>query len=194
MSRLKALLTVDEITDRCEMEPNSGCWLWCGAVNSLGYPFVVRRREGRRRHISVTRTMLSLKTGHAIPFDAEACHRCDTPSCVNPDHLFIGSHRDNMGDASAKGRTARGERSGPAKLTAQAVMESRLARPHDLPEMAKRLGVSLYQLKAARNGKQWKWITDVPPVKRSPEEIREQCRQAGRLGGLVKTKPKRGRQ
>jgi hypothetical protein len=47
-----------------------------------------------------------------IPDDMGICHRCDTPPCVNPDHLFLGTQKDNMADCAAKGRLATGEQHG----------------------------------------------------------------------------------
>lgn len=78
----------------------SGCWLWTGAAINTGYGmFYPKHGEGVLAH----RYSYSLKNG-PIPCGMHCCHKCDTPSCVNPDHLFLGSAAENMRDASRKGR------------------------------------------------------------------------------------------
>jgi hypothetical protein len=60
-----------------------------------------------------------------LPATAFVCHRCDNPPCVNPEHLFLGTRKDNTEDAISKNRFARGERSGQSKLTTEQVITIR---------------------------------------------------------------------
>lgn len=80
-------------------EPNSGCFLWIGAVDRKGYGLVRRGHVNWRAH----RLSWTLANG-PIPAGMLVCHHCDTPSCVNPQHLFIGTHTDNEADKRKKGR------------------------------------------------------------------------------------------
>lgn len=96
-------------------EPNSGCWLWTGAVSRSGYGIVMRGRKSEGQ-IRAHRASWKIYRGE-IPVGMFVCHKCDVRSCVNPDHLWLGQHADNMADRNAKGRAARGERGGNAKLT-----------------------------------------------------------------------------
>jgi hypothetical protein len=80
-------------------EPNSGCWLWVGAYKGKGY--------GHMGHdgANIAAHRLSYEIHHGpIPNGMLVCHRCDTPECVNPDHLWLGTHQDNLLDASQKKR------------------------------------------------------------------------------------------
>lgn len=80
-------------------EPNSGCWLWIGAVLPSGYG----KMGIYGRTIGAHRISFELFRGE-IPNGLHICHRCDNPCCVNPDHLFAGTRQDNMQDCIAKGR------------------------------------------------------------------------------------------
>lgn len=83
-----------------EKEPNTGCWLWTGATAGNGYGKL--GLDGRT--VYAHRTFYESVVG-AIPAGLKVCHRCDTPSCVNPDHLFVATQAANLADARAKGRT-----------------------------------------------------------------------------------------
>jgi hypothetical protein len=100
----------------------SGCWLWTGGtrLNNKGVAYP-RHWNDYRKSIGAHRFSFELVHG-AIPKGMYVCHKCDTPLCVNPDHLFVGTHHDNMHDMVQKKRsfTGRGEnKKGLAKLTNQ---------------------------------------------------------------------------
>jgi hypothetical protein len=82
-------------------EPNSGCWLWMGAVVPDGYgSFGISTKQTMKAH----RVSWLLYRG-AIPPQTHVLHHCDTRCCVNPDHLFLGDNAANVADRVAKGRS-----------------------------------------------------------------------------------------
>lgn len=95
-----------------------GCWIWCGGDFSYGYGAFSYNNQNRPAH----RISWFLYRGE-IPKGMMVCHRCDQPLCVNPEHLFLGTQRDNMADKVRKGRQARGESHGMSKLTDWEVMQ-----------------------------------------------------------------------
>lgn len=91
---------IDKFFDKhVSPEPNSGCWLWDGSINSDGYGNIGRNKITQKAHRYVfEKTFGKLEKGLCV------CHKCDVPSCVNPDHLFAGTHTDNMRDRAKKGK------------------------------------------------------------------------------------------
>lgn len=81
-------------------DPETGCVLYTGFRNKQGYSQVNWRPSGR---ILVHRLAYEQING-PIPHGHVVCHRCDTPNCVNPSHLFVGTQKDNLRDMFAKGR------------------------------------------------------------------------------------------
>jgi len=117
----------------------TGCWEWTGAKDSKGYGALTVRTNKKPKVISTHRLMWQEKVGQ-IPEELCVLHKCDRPCCINPDHLFIGTIADNSADMVAKGRSAKGvksgrythpetnpvgERNGRAKITADDVVEIR---------------------------------------------------------------------
>jgi hypothetical protein len=83
-------------------EPNSGCWLWAGRLCGGGYGSL--KVDGRR--CQAHRASWEFHIG-PIPAGLLACHKCDNPPCINPSHIFLGTHRDNLRDMVAKGRVCK---------------------------------------------------------------------------------------
>lgn len=85
----------------------SGCWLWLGATTNAGYGKIWYNGKLELAH----RARWMADHG-PIPDEKFVLHRCDNPSCVRPDHLFLGTHQENMDDCQEKGRYQRGLRNG----------------------------------------------------------------------------------
>ena len=87
----------DFLLSRIEPDANGGCWLWAGTINAGGYGYTSRGMAHR----------LSYKTfvGN-VPDDILVCHTCDVRACINPAHLWLGTHKDNSDDMMKKQRGA----------------------------------------------------------------------------------------
>lgn len=126
---------------------SSGCWEWTGCQDGRGYGlFGISSKVKKRAY----RYSYELYIGE-IPKGMSVCHRCDNKLCVNPEHLFVGTHAENMADMVAKGRSARGlgERHARAKLTKDDVREIRSSDKSDRA-LAKKYGVcgrTIWQVK-----------------------------------------------
>ena len=145
----------------------TSCWLWTGSRNAGGYGVIVRSfdlpdgRAASRPEIA-SRMAYELRIG-PIPADTHVRHACDTPACVRPEHLVLGSAYDNVQDMIARGRMARGEQRGHAKLTDTIVRTLRDAYAADpslsYERLAQRVGVTRAAAAGAIRGDTW---THVP--------------------------------
>lgn len=132
-------IPVKERLMRAVTKDPSGCWI-CGlAKNDGGYSYI----GINGRYIGAHRIAYELFIG-PIPKDMFVLHKCDVRSCVNPGHLFVGTHIDNMNDGVRKRRFVCGENNNMAKLTNKQVIEIRayLKKGVLQKELAKMYGVS----------------------------------------------------
>ena len=136
-------------------EPMSGCWLWLGAIGSSGYGWI--GAGPGRKVLAAHRVSWELYRGPVN--DLHVLHRCDNPCCVNPDHLFLGTHQENIADCKAKGRAirARGAQASNAKLTEDQAHQIRRSRKK-LREIAAEFDIGLPAVSAIRCGKTWKHL------------------------------------
>ncbi len=150
------------------------CWLWTGTMAWGGYGHM------RGRYLP---EIVCLFASHRLSWeihrgpiadDLWVLHDCpggDNPACVNPDHLWLGNHADNMADAFAKGSCSsptkrnpaiapRGEQHGRAKLTVEKVVEIRklLLAGATCPEIAAIIGISESAIRHVKKGRVWAWL------------------------------------
>ena len=112
---------IERFYEKIMYEPNTGCWLWTAAYNEGGYGILRINKKNVRAH----RLSYEMHVG-PIPEGLFVCHKCDTPACCNPTHLFIEKYRGhNDQDRCDKGRTAKGNRLPQSKLTTEKVKEIR---------------------------------------------------------------------
>lgn len=134
---------------------DGGCWMWIGTKVNKGYGVIGYRGKAIGAH----RMSYIIHHGE-IPDGMILLHSCDNPSCVNPDHLRLGTRAENCADKVAKGRQNRGETNSNAKVTETDVIEMRrlYANGSTCAELAEKYslsGVGVWQIVTGRN---WKHI------------------------------------
>ncbi len=130
-----------------------GCWEWLGA-KSDGYGTIHHAGRQRKAH----RIAYELKYG-VVPDGASVLHRCDNPSCVNTDHLFLGTIAENNADRARKGRSAdvRGANSPRAKLTTNQAAEVKRRRlaGETITALAREFGIHHSAVSRIAKGQTW---------------------------------------
>jgi hypothetical protein len=134
--------------------PETGCLEWTGSKTRTGYG---RIRVGPKLYLS-HRYAFMLALGD-IPEGQCVCHQCDNPACCNPEHLFLGTQRENVADMMAKGRqhNRTGSKNSCAKLTEKDVIEIReaCASGAKQADMARKYNVSQVAISLIVLRKKW---------------------------------------
>ena len=105
-----------------KVNKTDSCWLWTEGLRGNGYGrFTVGKVGVDRRSVPAHRLVWEWRTGKPVPPELEVCHKCDVRHCVRPEHLFIGTPRDNAVDRELKGRGGKGR----AKITYEIAHEIR---------------------------------------------------------------------
>jgi hypothetical protein len=135
-------------------EPNSGCFLWLKSLSSDGYGNATVNGRWQSAH----RLAWEAANG-PVPPDMIVCHKCDVPSCVNPQHLWLGTHGANARDRDNKNRTSRmpGEVNPLSKIKEHQVHAIRADRRHR-KEIAAEYGLSVSQISRIRRRVLWRHV------------------------------------
>lgn len=159
----------ERFMEKVHHEPTTGCWLWGGCADSQGYG-QIRRGPVRDGVAQATSISLYLHLGIIVPPGMLVCHRCDNPPCVNPDHLFVGTTKDNSADMHRKGRSniLRGSLSPHAKVTEHDVADIRNAyrRGELMKELAATYGIKETTVGHIATGRSWTHVATPPHRKR----------------------------
>ena len=138
------------------VDKTDGCWLWKGST-CRGYGRISVENRIMRAH----RASWELAFGK-IPDGLYVLHHCDNNTCVRPDHLFLGTQKDNIQDCVQKGRlnTAIGEKRGSTRLTVEQVLliRQKLKLGIRARELANEYGVNRSTIYHIKQGRNWKWL------------------------------------
>lgn len=134
------------------------CWNWIGSIDNAGYGRITVAGKTCKAHRVSWEDAFGLIAGSLF-----VLHRCDNRACVRPDHLFLGTHKDNMADMQSKGRAAPiahnyiGERNPRAKLTELQARRAKYGTDR-LCDLAREFGVPDSTLRNIRRGKNWRQL------------------------------------
>ena len=147
----------ERLLDKVEIITESGCWVWMGGTDTFGYgnPSIDLKKRSAHR-------LSYAEFNGKIPDGMCVLHRCDVPACINPNHLFLGTHQDNMKDMALKGRARgggsyedrNGESNPNSKLTASEALEIKHSRLTQ-KQLSEKYGVAAGTISGIKTGKRW---------------------------------------
>lgn len=136
------------------------CWVWYKATDKDGYGVIQVNSQHAKAH-----RFSFLQHKGFIPSKWHVCHTCDNPSCVNPEHLFVGTSSDNRQDSIRKGRSPicdqAGKKNPNVKITAALALEiyNRCYSGQTQKYIAEKLGVTRSNVNNIKFGRTWVWLT-----------------------------------
>ncbi len=143
---------IQRFWSKVDKAEGDSCWEWLACKLNNGYGGFRLNGKLVRAH----RLAWSLHYRRKIPESMWVLHYCDNPGCVNPRHLFLGTHLDNVRDAVEKGRMNQGEDNGRSKLTEpQAILIKEIYPAATQSLLAKMYGVDRSQISKIVNGERW---------------------------------------
>jgi hypothetical protein len=130
----------EKFFDYIDKDEATGCWNWIGGKDKNGYGIISVYLNPGRVCVRAHRFSYELYKG-SISLGMFICHSCDNPSCVNPDHLWLGTHLENEQDKDKKDRRPRGHIAHNRKLTQEQILKIRNTTI-SAAKLAKEFGVS----------------------------------------------------
>ena len=150
------------LDSKCTLVGN-GCLRWDGQLGNNGYGVVKYCGKSRWAH------RLSLILALNLDIDSlsrkiQVCHHCDFGRCLNPDHLYLGTHQDNMNDKVSRDRCSKGERHTASRLTNAQVLEIRKLRSYgeSMALIASKINVCPSTVCNVINRRFWRHVEEVP--------------------------------
>lgn len=144
--------------------PQGTCWEWRGGITRSGYGDFAQSRkvikDPKKRNVRAH--IYSYKLTRGEPDGLCVCHKCDNRICVNPDHLFLGTRKENSEDMVKKDRQAKGERVGTSKLTEDQVRQIRESDGLTGRDLASIYGVNPMTISRIRRSLRWKHLDSEP--------------------------------
>lgn len=166
--------------------PPASCWVWVGSILPNGYGRFSFRKDGCVQSHRAHRVSYAIQNG-SVPANLLVCHSCDVRLCVNPNHLFVGTHSDNALDMLRKGRhpeifknltvkntscehlrgiDRKGTKNGRAKLNEKTVLEIAQSSA-TTRELSLKLGINYNTIGNIRDGRHWTHLTGILPKTRT---------------------------
>jgi hypothetical protein len=149
------------VNKRGKQTPLGRCWEWVASIGTHGYGQLSVNGK------PVTTHTFSWKIHNGeIEGSKFVLHRCNNKSCVNPRHLYLGTHGDNVRDRTADGGDPQGERNGMSRLTKTQILEAKRKyipyhRTRGIRALARELGVNHSYLGEVIRGRRWKHLAGV---------------------------------
>ena len=140
---------------------HNGCWIWTAGKDKDDYGKFTQRRDSKIINLRAHIFSYQLHNNVKIPEGMQVCHTCDNPPCVRDIHLFLGTPQDNTSDMIAKGRGAKGEKQGSAKLKDVDIINIRklfATKQYTKTDIAKMFCVAQNTIGGILLGKNWKHV------------------------------------